>query len=109
MKQFEVLSRRFIRVAYSCSGCIGYCVPIGDLKMLRPKVHKVRRHDGSRVNLVSRMSRPPTPSSKVQTKQSEWRFHHINVPTEWIEDHRPGGLHPIHLGDSLNGNLYKIL
>ncbi len=55
------------------------------------------------------MFRPPTPSSNAPTKQSEWRFHPITSATEWIEDYRPGGLHPIHLGDTLDGDRYKIL
>ena len=54
------------------------------------------------------MSRPPVPSSKAPTK-SEWRFHYIDAPTEWVEDYRPGGLHPIHLGDTLDGDRYKII
>ncbi|KAF9505645.1 hypothetical protein BS47DRAFT_1367920 [Hydnum rufescens UP504] len=37
------------------------------------------------------------------------RFHPIDAATEWIEDYRPGGLHPIHLGDALDRNRYKIL
>jgi len=57
----------------------------------------------------STMSRPPTPSSKAPQNQSEWRFHPISAATEWIEDYRPGGLHPIHIGDTLDGERYKIL
>ncbi|KAF9518782.1 hypothetical protein BS47DRAFT_197256 [Hydnum rufescens UP504] len=57
----------------------------------------------------STMPRPPTPSSKAPTEESEWRFRPIDAATEWIEDYRPGGLHPIHLGDTLGAERYKIL
>src|SRR5271168_4892249 len=50
-----------------------------------------------------------TPSSEAPTEMSKCRFHPIGAPTEWIEDYRLGGLHPIHLGNSLNGDRYKIL
>jgi len=30
-------------------------------------------------------------------------------PTEWLEAYRPGGLHPIHLGDTLCQERYKII
>jgi hypothetical protein len=56
----------------------------------------------------STMSRPRTPSSEAPVEFGE-RFHDIDAPTEWIEDYRPGGLHPIHLGDTLDRDRYKIL
>jgi hypothetical protein len=31
-------------------------------------------------------------------------YHHIGVPTEWIEDYRPGGFHPVHIKDRLGPN-----
>ena len=35
------------------------------------------------------MTRPPTPPSEAPTEMSEWRFHPIDAPTEWIEDLSP--------------------
>ena len=55
------------------------------------------------------MSRPSTPPSKGPTNKSEWRFRPIHAATEWIEDYHPGGLHPIHIGDTFDGGRYKIL
>lgn len=31
------------------------------------------------------------------------------IPTEWVEDYRPGKFHPIDLGDLLHDGRYKIL
>lgn len=31
-------------------------------------------------------------------------YRHIGVPTEWIEDYRPGGFHPVHINDRLGPN-----
>lgn len=28
-------------------------------------------------------------------------YRHIGVYTEWIENYRPGGYHPVHIGDRL--------
>ena len=55
------------------------------------------------------MSQPPTPSPTASREMSNWRFHPITAPTEWIEHYRPGGLHPIHLGDTLDSDRYTIL
>lgn len=62
------------------------------------------------------MSPPSTPSKPVQTppfatvslSRDEWRFENLSAPTEWIEDYRPGGYHPIHLGDVFQDR-YKVL
>lgn len=37
------------------------------------------------------------------------KFHHITVATEWSKDYHPDSLHPIHIGNSLNGDWYKSI
>lgn len=53
---------------------------------------------------------PPTPSSTVPEvcMDSELRFHENGTPCEWGESYRPGGSHPVQLGDILDGR-YEIL
>jgi serine/threonine protein kinase len=31
-------------------------------------------------------------------------YRHIGMPTEWVEHYRPGGFHPVHIGDCLGPN-----
>ncbi len=58
----------------------------------------------------TKMSSPPsTPPAKVPTSPSQWRFHSITTPTEWIEDYRPGGLHPVHIGDQFHESRYRVV
>ncbi|KAK5167389.1 uncharacterized protein LTR77_007088 [Saxophila tyrrhenica] len=54
-------------------------------------------------------SSPPTPPRKAPSNETEWRFKPLSAPTEWIESYRPGGLHPIHLGDTLCGGRFKVV
>lgn len=51
----------------------------------------------------------PTPRMERPKTQREHRFELVQLPTEWIEAYRPGGYHPIHLGDLLAEGRYKIL
>ncbi|KAI1320142.1 serine protein kinase [Xylariaceae sp. FL0255] len=53
-------------------------------------------------------SPPPTPPSRAQS-DDEHRFKMINTPCEWIEDYRPGGYHPVHLGDLFNYDHYQVI
>ncbi|KAF4498623.1 dis1-suppressing kinase dsk1 [Fusarium agapanthi] len=53
-------------------------------------------------------SPPPTPPSRTPGDQ-ERRFKDITSPCEWIEDYRPGGFHPVHLGDLLNDGQFKVI
>jgi len=53
-------------------------------------------------------SPPPTPPPRAPTND-EWRFESITSPCEWIEDYRPGGYHPVHLGDVFHDGQYKII
>ncbi|PQE26917.1 serine kinase protein [Rutstroemia sp. NJR-2017a BVV2] len=54
-------------------------------------------------------SPPPTPSSLPLTCSSAFRFKHIVSVTEWIEDYRPGELHPVNLGDRFKNGRYRVL
>ncbi|EEY19442.1 serine/threonine-protein kinase SKY1 [Verticillium alfalfae VaMs.102] len=53
-------------------------------------------------------SPPPTPPSGP-VRDDELRFHSINSPCEWIEDYRPGGYHPVHLGDIFKDGQYQVI
>ncbi|EGY16331.1 serine/threonine-protein kinase SRPK3 [Verticillium dahliae VdLs.17] len=53
-------------------------------------------------------SPPPTPPSRP-VRDDERRLHTINLPCEWLEDYRPGGCHPVHLGDSFKDGQYKVI
>ncbi|KAI2615149.1 serine protein kinase [Hypoxylon sp. NC1633] len=53
-------------------------------------------------------SPPPTPPSRAPDDH-ERRFKDMTTPCEWIEDYRPGGYHPVHLGDVFKNGQYKIL
>lgn len=54
--------------------------------------------------------RPHTPSSSVPEGYMDRniRFHENGTPCEWGECYRPGGFHPVQLGDVLGGR-YEIL
>ncbi|KAI0443816.1 serine protein kinase [Xylaria telfairii] len=54
------------------------------------------------------VSPPPTPSSKTPN-DNERRFKAIHLPCEWVEDYRPGGYHPVNLGDVFNNGQYKVI
>lgn len=49
--------------------------------------------------------RPSTPSSGLPTGCTEGhlRFHDNGAPCEWGESYRPGGFHPVQVGDVLDG------
>ncbi|KAJ5796094.1 uncharacterized protein N7518_004634 [Penicillium psychrosexuale] len=52
-------------------------------------------------------SSPPTPPSSGPIDE-ERRFKDITSPCEWVEDYRPGGYHPVVLGDVFNQQ-YKVI
>lgn len=52
-------------------------------------------------------SSPPTPASGV-LKDGQQRFKSITLPCEWVEDYRPGGYHPVVLGDVFERQ-YKVI
>ncbi|KAL5046480.1 hypothetical protein BDW71DRAFT_207274 [Aspergillus fruticulosus] len=51
---------------------------------------------------------PPTPPSRALI-DGEQRFKTITLPCEWVEDYRPGGYHPVVLGDIFNNGQYKVI
>lgn len=53
-------------------------------------------------------SPPPTPPSKVPDYE-ERRFKDIILACEWVENYRPGGYHPVLLGDAFNDGQYKVI
>ncbi|SPO07073.1 uncharacterized protein DNG_09767 [Cephalotrichum gorgonifer] len=55
-------------------------------------------------------SPPPTPPSISRAlEDDERRFKTITSPSEWVEDYRPGGYHPVLLGDIFNDGQYKVI
>ncbi|KAJ5087333.1 hypothetical protein N7456_010949 [Penicillium angulare] len=52
------------------------------------------------------ISRPPTPPSGPITNEI-WRFNPIRSLCEWVENYRPGGYHPVALGDIFNDGQYS--
>lgn len=55
------------------------------------------------------ISTPPTPPSTKTVEDNERRFKPITLPCEWVEDYRPGGYHPVVLGDLFNHSQYKVI
>lgn len=53
-------------------------------------------------------SPPPTPPSRGIIV-AERRFKPITLPCEWVEDYRPGGYHPVVLGDVFKNGQYKVI
>jgi hypothetical protein len=43
------------------------------------------------------------------SKYGDERFHHLTAPVENLEAYRPGGYHPLYLGDHLHNQRYTIL
>lgn len=54
------------------------------------------------------VSRPPTPPSRP-ARQGEFRFETITSPCESIAEYRPGGYHPVSLGDTFNSVINRSL
>ncbi|KAI5789255.1 serine/threonine-protein kinase SRPK3 [Pyronema domesticum] len=55
-------------------------------------------------------SPPPNPSAELPSSdRSQWRFHPITTPTEWIEEYRPNWFHPIQPGDVFKDGRYKVI
>ncbi|RAL13843.1 serine protein kinase [Aspergillus homomorphus CBS 101889] len=53
-------------------------------------------------------SPPPTPPWRALA-DDERRFKPVTLPCEWAEDYRPGGYHPVVLGDVFNNGQYKVI
>lgn len=53
-------------------------------------------------------SRPPTPAYYGSRGDNDFRFKLYGAPSEGPENYRPGGYHPVVLGDVLNDR-YEII
>ncbi|KAH7309688.1 serine protein kinase [Stachybotrys elegans] len=49
-----------------------------------------------------------TPPSR-SPNDDKWRFEAITLPCEWVEKYRPGGYHPVNLGDTFKDGQYKVI
>ena len=74
--------------------------------MLRP-VLSVTFSPTSRTQTMA--SRPPIPPATLPKSENEWRFHDTGYASEWVETYRPGGLHPINLGDTFKDGQYRVI
>jgi len=54
-------------------------------------------------------SPPATPPAELLLDHHSWRFIDTGAPCEWAEDYRPGGLHPVNLGDTFCDGKYKVI
>jgi serine/threonine protein kinase len=55
------------------------------------------------------MTSPPlTPSAEI-SPDFHPRFKVTGAPCEWAEDYRPGGFHPVNLGDTFHGGTYRVI
>ena len=52
---------------------------------------------------------PPEPCRELPRRAQDFRFKDITLPTEWIESYRPGGFHPLDLGDTFKDGQYEML
>ncbi|KAF2789710.1 kinase-like protein [Melanomma pulvis-pyrius CBS 109.77] len=54
-------------------------------------------------------SPPATPPAELPSNLQSWRFKDTGAPCEWAEEYRPGGFHPVDLGDTFRDGKYKIM
>ena len=50
-----------------------------------------------------------TSATSSTSSDEDRRFEFMAYPTEWVEAYRAGGLHPIHLGDTLRQERYRVI
>ncbi|KAL9085277.1 MAG: hypothetical protein Q9159_004786 [Coniocarpon cinnabarinum] len=55
------------------------------------------------------VTQAPTPDASDNNPSPRFKQPGLCVPSEWREKYKPGGFHPIDLGDTLNGGRYKIV
>lgn len=63
----------------------------------------------SPLHLVHKMSTSKRKGASPPLDEPKRRFQPITTPTEWIEDYKPGGFHPVHIGDVFCDSRYQIL
>jgi serine/threonine protein kinase len=54
-------------------------------------------------------SPPATPPLEVPESPSEYRFEVTPKLCEWAEKYRPGGFHPVNLGDTIDNGRFKLI
>ncbi|EKG15550.1 hypothetical protein MPH_07216, partial [Macrophomina phaseolina MS6] len=54
-------------------------------------------------------SPPSTPPARIPESSNAFRFVSTGAPCEWAEDYRPGGFHPVNLGDVFHDGRYKVI
>ena len=54
-------------------------------------------------------SPPATPPLELPQSPSEYRFEVTPKLCEWAEMHRPGGFHPVNLGDTIDNGRFKLI
>ncbi|KAF2177563.1 serine/threonine-protein kinase SRPK3 [Zopfia rhizophila CBS 207.26] len=56
------------------------------------------------------MASPPArPPAELPPDLQSWRFKDSGAPCEWAEEYRPGGFHPVNLGDTFRDGKYKVI
>lgn len=56
----------------------------------------------------SRSLLTPPRAERPQSRE-QWRFKPIPAAVEWVEAYRPGGYHPVHIGETFKDNRYRVL
>ncbi|KAF2001758.1 kinase-like protein [Amniculicola lignicola CBS 123094] len=54
-------------------------------------------------------SPPATPPAELPADIQSWRFKDTGAPCEWAEEYRPGGFHPVNLGDTFHAGKYRVI
>ncbi|KAF2501345.1 kinase-like protein [Lophium mytilinum] len=54
-------------------------------------------------------SPPVTPPVELPPGRQSWRFKKTSACCEWVELYRPGGFHPVSLGDSFCAGKYRVI
>ncbi|GJJ15713.1 hypothetical protein Clacol_009991 [Clathrus columnatus] len=62
-------------------------------------------------SLMDLPSPPPTPEPEAPLRQKKWRFDRdaSRLFCEWCEMYRPGGFHPVNLGDKFRDGTYTVI
>jgi hypothetical protein len=54
-------------------------------------------------------SPPTTPPAELPYDPALRRFENTGAICEWAEEYRPGGFHPVSLGDTFHHGKYKVI
>ena len=57
---------------------------------------------------LTRACQLEAPPRELPENRSQWRFRPMTAATEWIEEYRPGGYHPVELGDVFE-HKYRVM